>query len=71
MIEIFNANDVLTLELPDLLDRIGSLAAGSFDFEALFEDGCDNVFEPVVADFCAQAEVPMELVEDESTLGTS
>ena len=69
LIEIFNANDVLTLELPDLLDRIGSIVAEACDFEARFEDGCDSVFEPVDADFCAQAEVPMELAEDESTLG--
>ena len=71
LIEIFNANDVLTLELPDVLDRIGSLVAGSCDFEALFEDGCDNVFEPADADFSVQAEIPMELVEDEPMLGTS
>ena len=69
LIEIFNANDVLTLDLPGLLDRIGSIVAEACDFEARFEDGCDSVFEPVDADFCAQAEVPMELAEDESTLG--
>ena len=38
LIDIFNAQDVLTLELPELLDGIGSLLGESSRFESRFED---------------------------------
>ena len=65
LIDIFYAQDVLTLELPELLDRIGSLLGESSRFESCFEDARESEFEFVDADFCAQGEVPMEL-DDES-----
>ena len=64
LIDIFNAQDVLTLELPELLDRIGSLINESSNFESRFEDACESEFEFVDADFCARGEVPMELDAD-------
>ena len=64
LIDIFNAQDVLKLELPELLDRIGSLIGESSHFESCFEDARDGELEFVVADFCAQGEVPMELDVD-------
>ena len=36
LIDIFNAQDVLTLELPELLDRIGSLINELSHFESRF-----------------------------------
>ena len=60
----FNAQDVLTLELPELLDTIGSLISESSHFESRFEDARENEFEFVDADFCARGEVPMELDAD-------
>ena len=65
LIDIFYAQDVLTLELPALLDRIGSLLGESSRFESCFEDARESEFEFVDGDFCAQGEVPMEL-DDES-----
>ena len=64
LIDIFNAQDVLTLELPELLDRIGSLLSESTRFKSRFEDARDGELEFVDADFCAQGEVPMELDDD-------
>ena len=64
LIDIFNAQDVLRLELPELLDGIGSLLGESSCFESCFEDVRESEFEFVDADFCAQGEVPMELDDD-------
>ena len=64
LIDVFNAHDVLTLELPELLDRIGSLLSESSRFESSFEGARENEFEFVDADFCARGEVPMELDDD-------
>ena len=64
LIDIFNAQDVLTLELPELLDRIGSLINESSHFESRFEDARESEFEFVDDDFCARGEVPMELDAD-------
>ena len=63
MIEIFRVNDVLTLELHDIIDRIASLVAGSCVYEVRFEDLRDSNIESVVTNFCTQADVPMELAE--------
>ena len=64
LIDIFNAQDVLTLELPELLDEIGSLINESSHFESRFEDARESEFEFVDDDFCARGEVPMELDAD-------
>ena len=64
LIDTFNAKDVSTLELPEILGRIGSLLGESSHFESCFEDARECVFEFVDADFCAQGEVPMELDVD-------
>ena len=61
LVEIFNAKDVLTLELPDLLGRIGSLINETYNFESRYEDVPESALEYVDYDFCEQGEVPMEL----------
>ena len=54
----------MRLELPELLDRIGSLIGESSHFESCFEDVSESENAFVDADFCAQGEVPMELDDD-------
>ena len=61
MIDIFNAKDVSTLELRELLDRIGSLLGESSTFNSCFGDARESELEFVDADFCAQGVVPIEL----------
>ena len=65
LIDIFNAKDVLTLELPDLLERIGSLINETYNFESRFEDAPESSLEYVDYEFCEQGEVPMELARGE------
>ena len=64
LVDIFNAKDVLTLELPDMLNRIGSLINETYHFESHFEDVPEAVLEHVDYEFCEQGEVPMELEEE-------
>ena len=67
LIDIFNAKDVLTLELPDLLERIGSLINETYNFESRFEDAPESSLEYVDYEFCEQGEVPMELERGEES----
>ena len=66
LVDIFNAKDVLMLELPDLLDRIGSLINETYHFESQFEDLPEGALEFVDYEFCEQGEVPMELEKEET-----